>query len=67
VKEFVIDFEKAVWLAIEDVFGEEVKVFGCGFHWTQCIFRRFKKIGFVNCISAEKIFGANFVQVNFEI
>lgn len=43
MKEFVIDFEKAVWLAIQDVFGKDVKVFGGGFHWTQCIFRRLKK------------------------
>jgi len=54
VKEFVIDFEKAVWLAIEDVFGEEVKDFGCGFHWTQCIFRRLKKLGLSTAYQRKK-------------
>lgn len=45
VTQFVVDFEKAVWLALKDVYGDSVKVFGCGFHWTQCIFRRLKKLG----------------------
>jgi hypothetical protein len=40
MKECVVDFEKAVWLALEKVFGLQTKIFGCGFHWTQCIFRR---------------------------
>ena len=41
----VVDFEKAVWRAMNNVFGATVKIFGCGFHWTQCIFRRIKKLG----------------------
>jgi hypothetical protein len=45
MKECVVDFEKAVWLAIEKEFGIGVKIFGCGFHWTQCIFRRIKSLG----------------------
>ncbi|KAK4017370.1 hypothetical protein OUZ56_032682 [Daphnia magna] len=35
MKECVVDFEKSVWLAIEKEFGIGVKIFGCGFHWTQ--------------------------------
>ena len=45
VTQCVVDFEKAVWRAMNDVFGATVKIFGCGFHWTQCIFRRIKKLG----------------------
>ena len=45
VTQCVMDFEKAVWLALEDMFGDDVELFGCGFHWTQCIFRRLKKLG----------------------
>jgi hypothetical protein len=45
VEECVVDFEKAVWLAIEKEFGVGVKVFGCGFHWTQCLFRHLKSLG----------------------
>ena len=45
VTQCVLDFEKATWLALSDVFGESVKVFGCGFHWTQCLFRRLKRLG----------------------
>ena len=32
VTQCVLDFEKAVWLALGDVFGDGVKIFGCGFH-----------------------------------
>ncbi|XP_059352904.1 uncharacterized protein LOC130697281 [Daphnia carinata] len=47
MKECVVDFEKSVWLAIEKEFGIDVKIFGCGFHWTQCIFRRIKSLGLI--------------------
>lgn len=41
MKECFVDFEKAVWLlAFEKEFGIGGQIFGCGFHWTQCIFRR---------------------------
>ena len=43
-KEFVLDFENAVWWAMTDIFENSVKLFCCGFHWAQCAFRRMKKI-----------------------
>ncbi|KZS14296.1 Uncharacterized protein APZ42_020381 [Daphnia magna] len=45
LKESVVDFEKAVWLAIEKEFGIGVRIFVSGFHWTQCIFRHVKSLG----------------------
>jgi hypothetical protein len=47
VVEFVCDFEKAVWQSVRIIFGENVKIYGCAFHWTQCLFRNLKKIGLV--------------------
>lgn len=46
VEEIVADFERACWRAVEDVF-PRVKIFGCGFHWTQAVFRKIKAIGLV--------------------
>ncbi len=53
VTQCVLDFEKATWSAMRDVFGDGVKLFGCGFHWTQCIFRRLKKLGLTNSIQKQ--------------
>ena len=55
VTQCVLDFEKAVWLALGDVFGDGVKIFGCGFHWTQCLFRRLKKLGLTAAYRNKKI------------
>lgn len=46
VSEFVADFEKAAWRAIQDVF-PTCKIVGCAFHFTQALFRRLKKLGLV--------------------
>ncbi|XP_046453634.1 uncharacterized protein LOC124201186 [Daphnia pulex] len=47
IKEFVSDYERAIWRGVEDVF-PKASMFGCAFHWTQAVFRRLKKIGLVN-------------------
>lgn len=47
ILEVVADFERACWRAVEDIF-PTVKIFGCGFHWTQAVFRRLKKLGLVS-------------------
>lgn len=44
--EVVADFERGCWRAVEDIF-PTVKIFGCGFHWTQAVFRKLKKLGLV--------------------
>ena len=44
VQKVVIDFEKAVWLAIPIVF-PNVVVRGCCFNWTQCIWQKIADIG----------------------
>lgn len=54
VVEFVCDFEKAVWQSVRLVFGENVNIFGCGFHWTQCLFRQLKKIGLTSYYRDDK-------------
>ena len=43
IKEFVSDYERAIWRGVEDVF-PKASMFGCAFHWTQAVFRRLKKI-----------------------
>jgi hypothetical protein len=47
IKEFVSDYERAIWRGVEDDF-PKASMFGCAFHWTQAVFRRLKKIGLVN-------------------
>ena len=39
LEQVVIDFEAAMWKAIPQVFSD-VKIMGCAFHWTQCIWRK---------------------------
>ena len=39
-KYFVVDFESAMWRAIQDAL-----VCGCSFHWSQCIWRKIQDIG----------------------
>lgn len=47
------DFEKAVWQAVHLVL-PFVQVKGCGFHWTQCLFRQLKKLGLVSAYRSDK-------------
>ena len=51
---FICDCEIAVWQSVRLVFGESVKIYGCAFHWTQCLFRNLKKIGLVPFYRDEK-------------
>lgn len=44
IQKIVVDLEKAVWNAAQSTF-QNVKVMGCAFHWSQCIFKRLKKLG----------------------
>jgi hypothetical protein len=53
VVEVVCDFEKAVWQAVHLVL-PFVQVKGCGFHWTQCLFRQLKKLGLVSAYRSDK-------------
>lgn len=44
VKTFVVDFEAALWRAIEELFPEK-RLQGCVFHWTQAVFRHVQEYG----------------------
>jgi hypothetical protein len=46
VKEFVTDFERAIWRGVKETL-PDVTIIGCGFHWCQAVFRNLKKIGLV--------------------
>ena len=37
VKEFVTDFERAIWRGVKETL-PEVNIIGCGFHWCQAVF-----------------------------
>lgn len=50
IKEVVSDYERAIWRGVEDVF-PSARMYGCAFHWTQAVFRNFKKIGLVHLYS----------------
>ena len=39
VKHITIDFEKALWSALRQIF-PAVKIMGCVFHWTQAVWRK---------------------------
>ena len=51
VVEFVADFERAMWRAIEDVFSRS-KMLGGAFYYTQAVFRRLKRIGLTKLYNA---------------
>ena len=51
VVEFVADFERAMWRAIEDVFSRS-KMLGCAFYYTQAVFRRLKRTGLTKLYNA---------------
>ena len=44
VKEMVLDFELSLWKAIAECF-PDVKMRGCVFHWTQCVWRKIQGVG----------------------
>jgi hypothetical protein len=46
VEEMMADFEQAVWKTIGELF-PGVKMLGCGFHWTQALFRKIKQLGLI--------------------
>lgn len=43
VKSFMVDFEKSLVLSIEEIFNPE-KIYGCYFHYCQCIIRKLMKL-----------------------
>ncbi|XP_076038994.1 uncharacterized protein LOC143024111 [Oratosquilla oratoria] len=44
VQNIVVDYEAAVWRAVPKVFAG-VKISGCAFHWTQCLWRKIVELG----------------------
>ena len=44
LEEVVLDFEQACWIALRQVFND-IKLFGCLFHYNQAIFRNVQKLG----------------------
>jgi hypothetical protein len=50
VTQCVMDFEKAVWLAIGDVFGDDIELFGCGISLDPMYFSPVEKTWFNKCI-----------------
>ena len=45
VKKVVLDFEQAMWGALQELFGNDVIRSGCLFHYSQAIFRKIVAIG----------------------
>ena len=43
LKMFVADFESGAWRAIRAVFGQDVKLHGCAFHFQQALWRKIVK------------------------
>ena len=44
VKELVLDFEAAVWLAARDIL-PQIQLRGCSFHWAQAVWRKVQHVG----------------------
>ena len=44
VKEMILDFELSLWKAVPGCF-PDVKLRGCVFHWTQCVWRKIQGVG----------------------
>lgn len=42
IKRVLVDFEKAIWNGVKSVFGNQVKIRGCWFHFNQAIYRHVK-------------------------
>lgn len=47
VKSITSDFECAMWLAATKVFGNDLQLHGCLFHWQQAVFRKIQEYGLV--------------------
>ncbi|KAK4301510.1 hypothetical protein Pmani_026288 [Petrolisthes manimaculis] len=45
LKTIALDFEAATWRAVRSVFGEEVTIKGCCFHWRQAVWRKADSLG----------------------
>ena len=45
VKSFMLDYEVATWQAIREVFGDDIKIRGCWFHFSQAIIRKMHSLG----------------------
>ncbi|XP_060561258.1 uncharacterized protein LOC132721027 isoform X2 [Ruditapes philippinarum] len=51
---FMLDFELAAWNAVREVFGQDVDIKGCVFHWCQEVWRQVQANGLSTTYNARK-------------
>lgn len=51
---FIADFEAASWVAARRIFGAEVEMRGCLFHWSQAVYRKIQELHLQKAFSTNR-------------